>query len=133
MRGLDTNVLLRVLTADDPVQSPKAKAVLSEAAAAGATFYISTVVLCELVWVLRAAPYGMDRAALATALSKLLDSALFEIQEQDSVRRAVEDFRQGRADFADYLLGRFNQRAGCADTLTFDRRLARDDGYTLLD
>ena len=29
----------------------------------------------------------------------------------------------------DYLIGEYDRRAGCTSTLTFDRRLARTDGF----
>ena len=32
----------------------------------------------------------------------------------------------------DYLLGWLNRRAGCEQTLTFDRKLAKVEGYSLL-
>lgn len=48
----------------------------------------------------------------------------------DAVREALGDFRAGDADFADYLIDRLDRRAGCRDTLTFDARLTRADGFT---
>ena len=42
------------------------------------------------------------------------------------------DFRPGRADFADYLLGWQSLSAGCADTVTFDRKLNGAAGFALL-
>lgn len=53
MKGLDTNVLVRYLTQDDPVQSRKANALIAEAVDRGEQCPINVIVLCELVWVLR--------------------------------------------------------------------------------
>jgi predicted nucleic-acid-binding protein len=132
VRGVDTNVLVRFLTADDPQQSPQANRALVEAEKAGQPLHINSVVLCELLWTLRSAPYGLDRPALAEAVDKLFSTAVFELQDRDLVRQALADFRTGRADFPDYLIGRLNQQAGCIDTLTFDQRLAREQGFVLV-
>jgi predicted nucleic-acid-binding protein len=75
-----------------------------------------------MVWVLGSS-YKYSRSEIAAALDDMLDADGFDIAERDSVRSAIEDYRSSKADFADALIGRLNQRAGCRDTLTFDRRL----------
>lgn len=132
MRGLDTNVLLRALTGDDSAQSAAARRILEEAEALGEQFHLTTSVLCELVWALRGGAYRYGRELIASALAALLASAVFEVQDRDLVRRALEDYRAGPADFADYLIGWQNQVAGCDTTLTFDRALAGCERFSLL-
>ncbi len=122
MTGLDTNVLVRYLTQDDPAQARRANAVVAEAVAKGEHWFLSGVVLCELVWVLRGA-YGLEKHAVVAVLDRMLSTAQFEVEEKDLVRRALEDYRAGRGDFADYMIGQRNREAGCAETVTFDRRL----------
>jgi len=95
--------------------------------------HISTIVLAELVWILRGGRYARSRGEVADALGALLDAAAFEIQDRDLVRRAVTAFRAGPADFSDYLIGEHDRRAGCTSTLTFDRRLAGSTGFEELD
>jgi predicted nucleic-acid-binding protein len=46
--------------------------------------------------------------------------------------RSLEEYRQGRGDFADYLIGWQNRRAGCTDTVTFDRKLKKASGFAFL-
>lgn len=123
MRGLDTNVLLRYLTEDDPVQSPTAARLIEHAEAAGERFHITTTVLCELIWTLHGRLYRLTRADIADMVEVLLETALFELQERDLVRRALADFRANSGDFADYLIGWQNEAAGCRSTVTFDRDL----------
>jgi predicted nucleic-acid-binding protein len=41
--------------------------------------------------------------------------------------------RPGPADFADYLIARDDEAAGCETTLTLDRKAARHPLFTLLD
>jgi predicted nucleic-acid-binding protein len=132
MRGLDTNVILRYLTADDPEQEGIASAVFEEASARQERLFVGKVVLCELAWTLRGKPYRIDRGGIATALEKLLAASLFEIQDRDLVRQALGRYREGRADFADYLIGCEAWQAGCETVLTFDGKLRGGSGFSLL-
>jgi predicted nucleic-acid-binding protein len=121
MIGLDSNVLVRYLTQDDPVQSKRANQVIEEALRAGQSFYLNHVVLCETNWVLARA-YGYDQAELADAIEKILSAAQFEFEDKNSLWQALAGFRQSGADFADCLIGAKNLAAGCDATLTFDKR-----------
>jgi len=133
VRGLDTNILVRFLTADEPIQSEVARQLIETAEGTDERLHVSTLVLAELVWVLRGGRYALPRNAVADAVEALLDAGVFEIQDRDLVRSAVTAFRDGPADFSDYLIGEHDRRAGCTSTLTFDRRLAQADGFERLD
>jgi len=133
MRGLGTNILVRFLTADEPAQSEVARQLIETAEATHERLHVSALVLAELVWVLRGGRYALPRDAVADAVEALLDARVFEIQDRDLVRSAVISFRDGPADFSDYLIGEHDRRAGCTSTLTFDRRLAKADGFERLD
>jgi predicted nucleic-acid-binding protein len=123
MIGLDTNVLVRYLVQDDPVQSKKANALIDRSAAQDAAMFINHVVMCELAWVLERG-YGYARADLAELIEKILLARQFEIEKKDLVWAALADFSTSRADFADCLIGVTNVTAGCESTLTFDRSAA---------
>jgi len=129
--GLDTNVLVRYLTQDDPRQSRRANALVAEAVAGGERLFVGAVVLCELVWVLRG-PYALDKAEVVTSLERILATAQLEIDQKDLVRGALEDYRIGSGDFADYVIGRRGQEAGCEQTATFDRRLKTNALFRVL-
>lgn len=121
MIGLDSNVLVRYLTQDDPTQSKKANRLVEEALRSGEMLYLNHVVMCELNWVLSRA-YGYERAELVEALEKILSAAQFEFEGKDLLWQALEGFRQHGADFADCLIGVKNAASGCGTTLTFDKR-----------
>lgn len=132
MRGLDTNILMRFCTNDDPAQVSLVKALFEVAEDRNEAFFISSIVLCELVWTLRLKPLRLSRVEVAALLEKLLDTGIFEIQDRNLVRHALSQYRQGRADFADYLVGAQGRRAGCEVTLTFDRQLSKSPGFAIL-
>lgn len=129
MKGLDTNILVRYLTADDPEQVEIAKANIEGAESRGERLFVCGIVLCELAWVLRGRSYDYGKREIADALEHLLDTSVFEIEQRDLVRKALSRYRDGRADFADYLLGLIHEDAGCDETWTFDNRLKKEKGF----
>lgn len=131
MRGVDTNALVRYLTQDHATQARAVDVLVEATRSEGQHLHVDDVVLCELVWVLRGA-YGTDKAAIVSALEMIVGTAVFSFEDREVLRRAVEDYRRGRGDFADYLIGRRNRRAGCEDTATFDRSLKGAPGFSLL-
>jgi len=120
--GLDTNVLVRYLVEDDRAQTDRAQRLLAAAKAAGEFLYLSIPVLCETVWVLSAV-YGKGKNEILDTLATLLSTDVFEVETADAVRKAIEQARGSRGDFADHLIGELNLARGCRHTVTFDRSL----------
>jgi predicted nucleic-acid-binding protein len=116
MIGLDTNVVVRFLTRDDPAQALRARALIET----GAAFVPRTVVL-ETQWVLRTI-YHFERSAIAAALMGLLRLPGVEIEDRPTVARALDWCGQG-LDFADALHLASSGRAEAF--ATFDRALRR--------
>jgi predicted nucleic-acid-binding protein len=116
MIALDTNVLVRVLTRDDPAQAAVATAILRREES-----FIAKTVLLETEWVLRYT-YDLDRASVYSALLKLVGYRGVEIEARATVVRALSWYRQG-LDFADAL---HLASSGSAERFaTFDRPLFR--------
>lgn len=132
MRGVDTNVLVRLITQDNPEQASAVLSLLEDAEARDERFFVNAIVVCELAWTLRSRPYQFRRAAIAEALTTVLETRLFEIQDRELIQQAIADYRRGRADFSDFLIGGENRRAGCNDTVTLDSELAKVDRFSLL-
>lgn len=131
MTGLDTNVLVRYLTQDDPAQAQKATQVIEGAAEQGELLYITSIVLCELVWVLEVA-YGHSKQEIQAVLERILRTAQFRFDNKDHLWHALQDYREGRADFSDYLIGRLGLHDGCQATVTFDKALENHAAFRLL-
>lgn len=123
MIGLDTNILLRLLVADDPAQATRAAAAIRRRCSPQSPGFVNHIVLCELVWVLEAR-YGYARADIAAAVEALCNAADLRVDVAPAVEEALRRYRAGRAGFADCLLGLVNRAAGCATTLTFDKAAA---------
>ena len=131
MKGLDTNVLVRYLTQDHVGQARAVDALVAEALSDGERLHVDDVVLCELVWVLRGA-YRTGKPAIVSVLEKISSTAIFSFTDREVLRQSVADYRNGSGDFADYLIGRRNRRAGCETTVTFDGALKDAGVFTSL-
>jgi predicted nucleic-acid-binding protein len=131
VNGLDTNVLVRYLTQDDPGQAALATAEVERVAAEGEKLLIQPLVLCELVWVLETA-YGFGKMELLGILDQIVRTKQFEIVDKDIVWLALAEYRDGKGDFSDYYLGRANDREGAEITFTFDKSLRSNPRFNLL-
>lgn len=131
MIGLDTNVLVRYITQDDPQQSPKATRLI-ESLTADAPGYVSVVSVVELVWVLMGC-YASTRAEMCEVLETLLRTREVVVAHADTVWKALRVFKEGKADFADCLIERSANEAGCDYTASFDRDAAKHCGMRLVE
>jgi len=129
MIGLDTNVLVRYLVADDADQLEEVDRLVAEAKEMGETFHIDTIVLCETVWVLKSS-YGFSRQQILMALEQI--AKLFKLSDSALLPSVLDSFRSAKGDFSDYLIGERNLRAGCSYTATFDQNLKQALGFQLL-
>lgn len=130
MIGLDTNVLVRYVAQDDPKQSPAATKLI-ESLTVEAPGFVSVVSVVELVWVLSGC-YGSTKSEICEVLETLLRTKELVVAQADTVWKALRMFREGKADFADCLIERSANEAGCGHTVTFDHSAAKACGMQLI-
>jgi predicted nucleic-acid-binding protein len=128
MLAVDTNVLVRFLVVDDVGQSERAAKLVTKAIDRGEQLFVSDVVLCEMVWVLRAS-YGFGRSEIADVLQRLLKATHLTFGSSGALKRAAEAYVRGRGDFSDYVIREHARAAGCERVATFDRALLREDHF----
>ena len=131
MIAVDTNVLLRYLLADDPVQTPRATRLIEDAADRGEDVFVSQIVLCETEWVLDSI-YGASRQEIYSILKRLLAARPFALQDSQTVVNCLELYGEKKGDFSDYLIGAAAQVTGAGTTFTFDKKLKQDPEFTPL-
>ena len=131
MIALDTNILIRLLTRDDPDQTALVERLLQEAADAEDTCFISDPVLCEVEWVLESS-YAAKRSDVLAAMQELLAGDLFVFEDREVLRQAIVRYQEGKGDFSDCLIGAKARAKGARTTYTFERVLAREPGFTRL-
>ena len=130
MIGLDTNVLVRYLTQDDAVQSPKATKIIEGQLTEANPGFVSVVAMVEMVWVLDRA-YGFAAWEIAAALERMLQIEVLVVENEQEVFSAMFALKQGRGSFADALIVELGARAGCIHTLSFDNKAVRLPGFKL--
>jgi len=128
MIGLDTNILVRLLVEDDPVQTAHAKQFVMRRCTPESPGFINSVVLAEFVWVLSSV-YQFGRAEIVGAIEQLLAGRDRVIEFRDEVEDALAEYRRGRIGFTDAMIVRINIARGCEATATFDRKAAGLDGF----
>ncbi len=122
MRAVDTNVLVRLLTRDDPKQVAAAESFVAKGA------WISHLVLAETLWVLESV-YELDAKRRADAVDMLLNHTSLTLQDPDVVAAALANFRRAPSlGFSDCLVLEIARKAGHLPLGTFDRNLAKLDG-----
>jgi predicted nucleic-acid-binding protein len=127
--GLDTNILVRYLTKDDEKQWEQAAEIIE----GGEQCFVANIVICELVWVLRSNTYQFSREEISNTIELMLQCSVFELENRSLVYQALQRFKQGSADFSDYLIGAIDQDSGCSSTVTFDRKLRSEKGFDLFE
>lgn len=115
MLAVDTNVVVRYLTDDDPAQSRIARKLVDDS-----EIHVPDTVLLETEWVLRSL-YAYSRERVHAGLSAFVGLAGVSVTDVGLVAQALDWFSRGM-DFADAL-----HLASCAEGVafaTFDRKLA---------
>jgi predicted nucleic-acid-binding protein len=120
--GLDTNVVVRYLTHDDPAQAAAAVKVM-DSLSSDSPGFLSLIVIVELVWVLEVS-YRFKKNEIEQVLETLLRSKELVIERAEIVWQALRRFTASRADFADCLIERCGHTAECKYTVTFDQNAA---------
>lgn len=119
MIAVDTNVVLRLVLDDHPVQVEAARALMLRE-----PLYVSLGVLLETGWVLQSR-YGLPRAEVADALTLLARLDRLIVARLPLALWAIERFRAG-ADLADMV--HLVSAAKIGRLATFDRRVAKGAG-----
>lgn len=116
MLAIDTNVVVRYLTADHAEQSAKAKRLID-----GQDVFVATTVLLECEWVLRSV-YGHAREALLDALAAFAGLPHVTLEDPPAVAKALAWTRKG-LDFADAL--HLVAAEGCDGFVSFNSKFAK--------
>lgn len=104
MIAIDTNVLLRYLLQDDPVQSQKATKILNSRQ----KILITDVVLVETIWTLKGKRYNLAKQDLMSVIEQLFQEPMVMFEDGQTVWKALHEYGTAMAankvDFADMLI-----------------------------
>jgi predicted nucleic-acid-binding protein len=116
MLAVDTNIVVRYLTADDPAQAVQARELVN-----GTDIFVATTVILETEWVLRSI-YGFSAQQIAERLGAFAGLPRVTLEAPDATATALDRMAAGM-DFADALHLAASEQ--CDAFVTFDRRLGR--------
>lgn len=116
MIAVDTNILVRLLVADDESQFKRVKRVMAE----NDVLVLDTVLL-ETEWVLRKS-YGLGVAQVAGALRAIVQLERVHCEDAQALLKAIDAFEQGM-DFADAI--HLAQAKDADRFVTFDKDLKK--------
>ena len=127
---VDTNVLVRAVVQDDPVQATAAAKILRDAE----LIAVALPCLCEFVWILRRV-YGFQSADVATAIRALLAVANVEVNRPAA--EAGLSVLEAGGDFADGIIAYEGNWLGAKTFVSFDKKavsllMARGQSAVLL-
>lgn len=129
MIGLDSNVLIRLLVADDSAQHHQATSFL-ERVNSQHPAHVSQLTLMKTWWVLTRS-YKIGSPIAVAAIRALVASDEVHVEDVASINKALDAAESG-ADFADALISAQHQKSGCTETVTFDEKAASSLGWRLL-
>jgi predicted nucleic acid-binding protein len=116
VRAIDTNIIVRFLTGDEPAQAAKARKLVEDG-----EIFVPTSVLLETEWVLRSG-YGFATGPLVRALRAFAGLPGVTLEDPQLAARALDWAEQG-LDFADAL--HLGAARDCTAFMSFDRKLAK--------
>jgi predicted nucleic-acid-binding protein len=129
--ALDTNLLVRLVVQDDAAQARAVERLLLRARRDQTSLFVADVVMCELVWVLTRR-LGLGRTDIVDVLDRLLRTELVVVADAAITARALSAYRDGRGDFADYLIREQAFAKEAIEMVTFDRTLKGEAGFRIL-
>ncbi|MEC9344037.1 MAG: PIN domain-containing protein [Pseudomonadota bacterium] len=123
MIGIDTNVVIRLLARDDPVQFDAATR-LAKSARDSDPLVINPVVIAESIWVLEKR-YGLEPKRSRPLMARFVSSVEFTVMDRMRCEHWFDWFQSMHRNFSDVLIAAINIEYGCSHTVTFDRRAAK--------
>lgn len=116
MISVDTNVIVHLLTGDDPLQFERSKKIFSTD-----NIFIPTSVVLECEWVLRYA-YNFKQPEITIAFQSLFGLPNVHLKNPSEISNAIE-WHQNGMDFADAIHLALSEEAEAF--ITFDKSLIK--------
>jgi len=122
---IDTNLLIRFLTEDDPEKAKAVESLLSKAGKGEIRILIPSVVIAELVWVLKSF-YDMQTGEISELVGAVLNTPGLDTQDKSILREALKTFERKGIDFVDAWILEFARDRNIKTIYTFDRKHFKD-------
>ena len=122
---IDTNLLVRYLTDDEPQKAKAVDALLNSAAKGELKILIPSIVIAELVWILESF-YKMMPDDITGLVEAILNTPGVDTQDKSVIKAALKIYRSKKIDLIDAWIIEFAKAKGAKRIYTFDRKHFRD-------
>ena len=130
MRGIDTNILVRFLVADDEYQAKTVYHIFKKAESNKEELFVPYVVMLELIWVLESV-YEISRNDILDSISELLLMPIFEFEKLTALQEFIPLAQKSKYDLSDLLIGISAKNSGCENVITFDKKASKSNLFEL--
>ncbi len=118
---INTNLLVRYLTEDDPEKAQAVERLLDKAGKGELKILIPSVVVAELVWVLTSF-YKMEATEISELVLAILSTPGLDTQDKTILQEALRTFGVKGIDFVDAWILEFARARNIQTIYTFDKK-----------
>jgi predicted nucleic-acid-binding protein len=122
---IDTNLLVRYLTDDEPQKAKAVDVLLNRAGKGELRILIPSIVVAELVWVLESF-YKLVAAEITELVESILNTPGIDVQDKRIIKAALSLYRTKEIDLIDAWIIEFAKARGAKKIYTFDKKHFRD-------
>jgi predicted nucleic-acid-binding protein len=122
---IDTNLLVRYLTDDEPQKAKAVDALLNSAGKGEIKILIPSIVIAELVWVLESF-YKMIADDITGLVEAILNTPGVDTQDKSVIKASLKLYRSKKIDLIDAWIIEFTKAKGAKRIYTFDKKHFRD-------
>lgn len=122
---IDTNLLVRYLTDDEPQKARAVDTLLNAAAKGEIKILIPSVVIAELVWVLESF-YKMMPGDITELVEAILNTPGVDTQDRSVIKAVLKLYDSKQIDLIDAWIIEFARAKGAKRIYTFDKKHFRD-------
>ena len=118
---VDTNLVIRYLTNDDPILADRVEQLLDDAAVGSVQLVTTELVMAESVWVLESS-YRLTHAQIAPLIRGILATPGMDVINGDLVGKALVMYELQNVDFVDAYIAALMEKQGIKDIYSYDRK-----------
>jgi len=133
---IDTDVIIRLLTGDDPVKQQRAASLFEQIERGDLTVTAPVTVIADAVFVLSSYRlYNLPRHEIASALAHLVRIPNFRVKNRRAVLAALDIYGSNpfKLDFGDAFILASMMQSGSRDVYSFDAHFDRMPGINRLE
>jgi predicted nucleic-acid-binding protein len=118
---VDSNLIIRYLTNDDPQKADRVEKLLDQAQAGTIQLITADLVIAEVIWVLESA-YKLKNTLIVPMIKAILATPGLEVTNCALVGKALNHYVTYNIDFIDGYIAALMERMNITDVYSFDKK-----------